>query len=111
LQKTDSSNHKLIYLPDLRKELEEDGGEVRLTAGNLDAAILEAAATIPQNKPVFDYLLPCWKRVVKALKARRGYAGQKDAILKEAKRLCMSNCIFAAEMPDIFRFVFRLRNS
>ncbi|PQE32096.1 Ubiquitin conjugation factor E4 protein [Rutstroemia sp. NJR-2017a WRK4] len=102
-QKTDSSNHKLIYLPDLRKELEEDGGEVRLTAGNLDAAILEAAATIPHNKPVFDYLLPCWKRVTKALKARRGYAGQKDAILKEAKRLCMSNCIFAAEMPDIFR--------
>ncbi|KAM3074745.1 Ubiquitin conjugation factor E4, variant 2 [Clarireedia jacksonii] len=102
-QKTDASNHKLIYLPELRKELEEEGGEVRLTAGNLDAAILEAGATIPKNNPVFDYLLPCWKRAIKALKGRRGYAGQKDAVLKEAKRLCMSYCIFAAEMPDIFR--------
>src|SRR4051812_18857496 len=51
-QKTDAAHHKLIYLPELRKELEEEGGEVRLTAGNLDAAILEAAATIPKNKPV-----------------------------------------------------------
>lgn len=105
-QRTDSSNHKLIFLPELRKELEEEHAEIRLSADKLDGALMEACSTIPHSKPVFDYLLPCWKRIIKASKGLRGYAGQKDAILKEAKRLCMSNCIFAAEMPDIFQFVF-----
>lgn len=67
--------------------------------------ILEAASTIPNDKAVLDYLLPCWKRVVKAQKGLRGYASEKDAILKEAKRLCMSYCIFAVEMPDLFGYV------
>ncbi|THV54859.1 hypothetical protein BGAL_0018g00150 [Botrytis galanthina] len=102
-QRTDSSNHKLIFLPELRKELEEEHAEIRLSADKLDGALMEACSTIPHSKPVFDYLLPCWKRIIKASKGLRGYAGHKDAILKEAKRLCMSNCIFAAEMPDIFQ--------
>lgn len=104
-QKVDTSNHKLIFLPELRKELEEDGAEIRFSAANLDAAILEAASSIPHSKSVFEYLLPCWKRITKALKGLRGYSTSKDQLLKEAKRLCMSHCIFAAEMPDIFRFV------
>jgi ubiquitin conjugation factor E4 B len=76
-----------------------------LTKERLDSAILEAASSIPHNRSVLDYLLPCWKRVTKALKGLRGYANAKDAILKEAKRLCMSNCIFAAEVPELFGLV------
>jgi ubiquitin conjugation factor E4 B len=76
-----------------------------LTKDRLDSAILEAASSIPQNKSVLDYLLPCWKRIGKALKGLRGYANAKDVILKEAKRLCMSNCIFAAEVPELFGLV------
>ncbi|KAI9643362.1 Ubiquitin conjugation factor E4 [Ciborinia camelliae] len=102
-QRTDASNHRLIYLPELRKELEEEHAEIRLSAGKLDGALMEACSSIPHGKSVFDYLLPCWKRIIKASKGLRGYAGQKDTVLKEAKRLCMSNCIFAAEMPDIFQ--------
>ncbi|ESZ97080.1 hypothetical protein SBOR_2510 [Sclerotinia borealis F-4128] len=102
-QRTDASNHRLIFLPELRKELEEENAEIRMSAGKLDGALMEACSSIPHSKPVFDYLLPCWKRIIKASKGLRGYAGQKDTILKEAKRLCMSNCIFAAEMPDIFQ--------
>ncbi|KAJ8059997.1 hypothetical protein OCU04_011609 [Sclerotinia nivalis] len=107
-QRTDASNHKLISLPELRKELEEEDAEIRLSIGKLDSAIMEACSSIPHSKSVFDYLLPCWKRIIKASKGLRGYAGQKDAVLKEARRLCMSYCIFAAEMPDIFQFVSRI---
>jgi ubiquitin conjugation factor E4 B len=101
-QKIDASNHKLIYLPNLRKELEDEDAPIRLSQDKLSDAIAEAASTVPHNKPVLDYLLPCWKRVIKALKGLRGYKTAKDGILKEAKRLCMSNCIFAITLPELF---------
>jgi ubiquitin conjugation factor E4 B len=102
--KADSSSHKSIYLPNLRKDLEDENAPLRLTQTDdrLSTAIMEAASTIPHNKSVLDYLLPCWKRVTKALKGLRGYANPKDEILKEARRLCMSNCIFAVTMPELF---------
>jgi ubiquitin conjugation factor E4 B len=98
----DTRGHKLLILPALRQELEDDWEPIRLTVRTLDSAILEAASKIPQNRPVLDYLLPCWKRVTRTVKGLRGYAGERDAILKEAKRLCMSNIIFAVTMPEIF---------
>lgn len=101
-QTFDSSHHKLTYLPNLRQELEDDQAPIMLTKERLDSAILEAASAVPHSKGVLDYLIPCWKRVMKASKALRGNASAKDAILKEAKRLCMSNCVFAVEMPDLF---------
>jgi len=76
-----------------------------LTKERLDSAILEAASAIPHSRGALDYLIPCWKRVMKAIKGLRGYASAKDVILKEAKRLCMSNCVFAVEMPEFFGFV------
>ncbi|KAH7407687.1 ubiquitin elongating factor core-domain-containing protein [Cadophora sp. MPI-SDFR-AT-0126] len=100
-QKTEGS-HKLIFLPNLRQELIDEGAPVLLTKDRLDSALLEAGSTIPNHKSVLDYLLPCWKRVVKASKGLRGYGGEKDAIVKEAKRLCMSYCIFAVEMPELY---------
>ncbi|KAG4424499.1 hypothetical protein IFR04_002377 [Cadophora malorum] len=100
-QKTDGS-HKLILLPNLRQELIDEEAPVLLTKDRLDSALLEAGSTIQHNKSILDYLLPCWKRVVKATKGLKGYAGAKDAILKEAKRLCMSYCIFAVEMPELY---------
>ncbi|KAL3427699.1 ubiquitin conjugation factor e4 b [Phlyctema vagabunda] len=101
-QKVDLSNHRLTYLPNLRQELEEGNEPLRISVSNLDSAILEACSLVPHNRPVLEYLLPCWKRSVKALKGLKGYANQKDAILKEAKRLCMSNCIFAVKVPELF---------
>lgn len=102
-QKTDASNHKLIYLPNLRSELEEENAPIRLSQDRLSDAITEASTTIPHNKPVLDYLLPCWKRVMRAIKGLRGYTNAKDNILKEAKRLCMSNCVFAVTLPELFK--------
>ncbi|CZT06288.1 probable ubiquitin fusion degradation protein 2 [Rhynchosporium graminicola] len=100
-QRTDGT-HKLIFLPNLRQELIDEEVPVLLAKERLDSALLEAASTIPNHKSILDYLLPCWKRVTKVLKGRRGYAGEKDAVLKEAKRLCMSYCIFAVDMPELF---------
>jgi len=101
-QKVDSSNHRLIHLPNLRQELEEENAPIRISKDRLDSALLEAASTVPHNKSILDYLLPAWKRITKALKGLRGYVNGKDEVLKEAKRLCMSNCIFAVEMPELY---------
>ena len=75
------------------------------TKERLDSAILEAASAIPHSKGALDYLIPCWKRIMKAMKGLRGHASAKDGVLKEAKRLCMSNCVFAVEIPEFFGFV------
>lgn len=98
----DLAGHKLMYLPNLRQELQESGDPITLTVGTLDSAILEAASKIAHNKSVLDFLLPCWKRIIRALKTLRGNANGRDVILKEARRLCMSNCIFAVTMPELF---------
>jgi ubiquitin conjugation factor E4 B len=101
----DSSGHKLIYLENLRRELEEENAPIRLSTDRLDSALLEACSSIPHNRSILDYLLPCWKRILKAQKGLRGHANSRDTILKEAKRLCMSNSIFAVEVPELFRSV------
>jgi ubiquitin conjugation factor E4 B len=101
-RRTDAQGHKLIHLPDLRRELAEGNEPVRLNAGNLDQALVEACSKWPHNTPVLDFLLPCWKRTMKALRGLRGYSDGRDGVLKEAKRLCMSNCIFAVTLPDLF---------
>jgi ubiquitin conjugation factor E4 B len=98
----DASGHKLIYLPGLRQELAASGEPVRLSVGTLDSAILEAASKFPHNKPVLDYLLPAWTRSTRALKSLRGNMKGRDVILKEARRLCMSHCIFAVTMLELF---------
>lgn len=94
---------KPTYLPELRAELEQSGDPVKLTAASIDAAILEAARYVPTDRALLEYLLPCWKRVVRALKmASRRPHPEWDVVLNEAKRLCMSNCIFALSMPEYF---------
>ncbi|KAI8960590.1 ubiquitin conjugation factor E4 [Daldinia sp. FL1419] len=101
-QTTDSRGTKLTYLPELKAELQESGEPVKLTASSIDSAILEAARYVPTSKGLLDYLLPCWKRVVKATKPARPLPPEREAVLDEAKRLCMSNCIFALTMPEYF---------
>ncbi|KAH8821209.1 ubiquitin elongating factor core-domain-containing protein [Xylogone sp. PMI_703] len=101
-ESVDASNHRLIFLPNLKQDLEEANEPIRLSVSNLDTAIVEAASTIPQKRSVLEYLLPCWKRAIKTIKGIRSHTTAKDAVLKEAKRLCMSNCIFAVTVPELF---------
>ncbi|KAK4133192.1 hypothetical protein BT67DRAFT_443117 [Trichocladium antarcticum] len=98
----DGYGHKFVFLPSLRQDLADEGAPSRLSVGRLEEAIMEMATTLPHDRPLFDYFLPCWKRVVRALKALRGPVHGKQALLREARRLCFSNCIFALTMPELF---------
>jgi ubiquitin conjugation factor E4 B len=103
-KKIDSRGTKVTYLPELRAELEQSREPVKLTTSSIDAALLEAAKHVPSDKALLDYLLPCWKRVMRATRASRRPSPAKEAVLQEAKRLCMSNCIFALTMPEYFGY-------
>ncbi|KAJ5614295.1 hypothetical protein N7528_007949 [Penicillium herquei] len=92
-----------IYLPGLRSELESEGKELRIGTAVLDQALLEAASKAEQGRPL-DYLLPCWKRIAKLHKGFRRVRDDdpKFQVLCEARRLCMSYCIFGITMPEMF---------
>ncbi|KAH8697184.1 putative ubiquitin fusion degradation protein UfdB [Talaromyces proteolyticus] len=102
-QKKDIHGHSLTYLSGLRSELEEDGAEPRMSVGVLDQAILEAASNTGREPPL-QYLLPCWKRVSRLFKGFRKASDDdpRFVVVSEAKRLCLSYCIFAITMPDMF---------
>lgn len=104
---TDLHGHKLVFLEQLAADLESDGLPLKISIDRLDEAIMEAARQVPHSRPLFEYLLPCWKRVTRAIKSFRAgpnahLAREKEALLKEARRLCFSNCIFALTIPDLF---------
>ena len=92
------------FLAGTRLDLEDSGQSVRLNAGLLDQALLEAASNLKQGTTPLDFLLGCWKRVSRQYKPLRkaGEGDPKFVIIKEARRLCMSYCIFAITMPDMF---------
>jgi ubiquitin conjugation factor E4 B len=97
---------KRTYLPGLRGELQDEGRDLRVQVSVLDQALLEAASMAERQRPL-DYLLPCWKRITKLSKGlrRTGDDDPKYQVLAEARRLCMSYCIFAITMPEMFGYV------
>ena len=100
----DAHGNALQVLAGTRLDLEDSGESVRLNVGILDQALLEAASNLKQGTTPLDFLLGCWKRVSRQYKPLKK-AGEQDpkfAIIKEARRLCMSYCIFAITMPDMF---------
>ena len=105
--KQDSHGHPLQYLAGTRDELEESGQRVRMSTAMLDQALLEAASTQGKGTTPLNYLLDCWKRVSRQFKAlkKNGEGDPKFQIVKEARRLCMSYCMFAATMPEMFGYV------
>ncbi|KAI1266368.1 ubiquitin elongating factor core-domain-containing protein [Xylariaceae sp. FL1019] len=101
-RKSNASGKQLTYLQGLAREITESGEPLKLSTSYIDSAILEAVAQIPHNIPLLDYLLPCWKRIMRASKPARRPSPEREAVLEEARRLCMSNCIFALTIPDYF---------
>lgn len=103
MTKHDSHGNPLLYLGGVRTDLEEQGEAVRLTTAVLDQAIVEAASNGEKMTPL-DYLLGCWKRVSRLFRSFKGKSVEdhKYGVIKEARRLCMSYCLFAVAMPDIF---------
>lgn len=100
----DAHGNHLHFLGGTRQDLEDSDQPVRLNVGILDQALLEAASNLKKGTTPLDFLLGCWKRVSRQFKPLRK-AGEEDTkfvIVKEARRLCMSYCIFAITMPDMF---------
>lgn len=95
---------RLTFLPSLNEELNESGEPLRLSTGTLDQAIIEACSSWPADKPLLSYLLPCWKRAVKQA-AQKTSSTKRQQLHEEAKRLSMSNCLFALTMPDLYGLV------
>jgi ubiquitin conjugation factor E4 B len=97
-----SHGQRLTFLPNLNEELNESGEPLKLSLNTLDQALMEAASSYPQEKPLMNYFLPCWKRAVKASIQHKATEGTKFEVHEEAKRLCMSGCLFALTMPDLY---------
>jgi len=100
-QLQDAYGQTLHFASGARSDLEDEGKPIRFTTDMLDSVILEAASSQSQGNAL-DYLLGCWKRVSKQLKSMTNKTDPKYDIVKEARRLCFSYCIFAATMPDMF---------
>lgn len=99
----DSHGHPLIFLPSTKDDLEEQQTPLRMNIEVLEGAITEAASKAPGSNP-FEYLLACFKRASRAMRSTKfsGPDDQKEQIMIETKRLCMSYCIFAVTMPEMF---------
>lgn len=96
----DAHGHKLTFLPEASQELQENGSPLKLTTSILDSALLEAVTAIPADKPLLGYLLPSFKRIIRTNILKE--TAEKREALEEAKRLCVSNALFALTIPDLF---------
>lgn len=99
----DVHGHPIHYLQGMRDELEQDGLPLRMTTASLEQGLIEAGSNQGKTKPL-DYFLACWKRIARQLRTMRG-GDSNDVrvnVVKEARRLCMSYCIFAITIPDMF---------
>ncbi|KAL8243827.1 hypothetical protein R6Q59_010085 [Mikania micrantha] len=96
----DSNRPSIIFLDGLQQELADEGIPQRLSTENLEQAIMEAGSKTNPH----DWLFGCWKRVSRLVKAVKDKSPENKrwTIAQEAKRLCLSWCIFAVTTPDIF---------
>lgn len=100
----DVHGNKLHFAQGVREDLLEQDQPLMLKTNMLDQAITEAASNLQGSEKPLDYLLSCWKRVSRAFRSLRSgdTENPRYAIIKEARRLCMSYCIFAVTMPEMF---------
>jgi ubiquitin conjugation factor E4 B len=106
----DTSGHELIFLASTRQDLIDGDAAVQLNTEVLEGAITEAASQAPGGKP-FEYLLGCFKRASRMLRNTKKEEEAKREILSETRRLCMSYCVFAVTMPEMFGEDIPMSNS
>ncbi|KAL8666128.1 MAG: hypothetical protein Q9202_001635 [Teloschistes flavicans] len=101
--RSDGHGHHVSFVEGVRTDLEDQGQPLRLGLAMLDQAILEASSNMRKINPL-EYLLACWKRVTRQFKHEKSSKGEERRldVLKEARRLCMSYCIFAITLPEMF---------
>ena len=96
----DIHKHRLHLLLGIRQELQDEGKPIQLSTELLEQAIMEAGSDLGKMTPL-DYLMGCWKRLVRSGKAMKDKPDRLE-VLQEARRLCISWCIFAITTPEIF---------
>lgn len=101
----DIHQNDLYFVGGVRGDLEAGGKLIRLNTSQevLEQAIVEAASNQGKVKPL-EYLLGCWKRIIRLSRSlKTGPVDEtKTEVIKEARRLCISYCIFAVTVPGLF---------
>lgn len=93
----------IVFLPELSQGLKDSNDPLKLSLDNIDSAIMEAATAWPRQKSLLSYFLPCWSRAQAQKRSPpRDTNEEKMHVLSEAKRLCISNGLFAVTVPDLF---------
>lgn len=104
LKQDERSDHNgsLIYLSDIREELDSENEAPVLSLELLDQAFLFALTNGPQRTPS-EYLIPCWRRINRQYKQYKRLDGDdpKFHVLEEARRVCLCYCHIAFAMPEI----------
>jgi ubiquitin conjugation factor E4 B len=100
-QNRDVHGHKFYFVSGVAGDLQEEDKPLRFTTDVLDQAILEAASSGSEGRPL-NFLLGCWKRSTRLFRGVHNKEDPKYGVLKEARRICFNYCIFAATMPDMF---------
>lgn len=97
------ASDQVTFLPELSQGLKDSDEPLKLSLDNIDSAIMEAASAWPSEKSLLSYFLPCWSRAQEKKSAPPRDADEaKIHVLNEAKRLCISNSLFAVTVPDLF---------
>lgn len=102
-QSKDANGHQLHSLPGLREELASESKDFRFTTDLLEQAIMEAGQNLGKITP-HHWLSGCWRRVNRLSKSVKDKVPNNPrwVIISEARRLCLSWCIFSFTMPDMF---------
>lgn len=102
-KKQDVNGRSLHFLGDMRSEHDNSQRPPRLSKDSIEDIILDAGSHQDKIGPL-KYLLACWKRIVRTWRSLKAHGAEetKLGIVKEARRLCLSYCFIAVNMPEIF---------
>ncbi|KAF2155553.1 ubiquitin fusion degradation protein-2 [Myriangium duriaei CBS 260.36] len=109
----DASGKRIFFLKGLSADLSNDKQSLLINVGQLDGALTEAGTlAAAAGEDPFDYLLGCWKRASKLVRSTKTLEAENPKVIvaKEARRLCMSYCLFACSMPEMFEASSRPTN-
>lgn len=102
----DPTYERLYYLSQLHEELSTEAGSEdtpALTLDNLDRTIL-ARLSDDMNSPPFDFLYDCYNRaevIERTTRREVSSAPEKQHLLSEIKRLCVSYAGLSVTMPEL----------
>ena len=101
--KQDTHGHRLLYLGEVKKDLEDDGRPLQLSTSGLDSALVEAVRSLPKAEKPLDYLLSCWKRIMRLEREKTIKEDPaKYEVVQSARKMCFSYSMFVVTIPEMF---------